>query len=354
MKTWKPILIIIIVIAALAALRIFYLRPTATKSSVVPAGPTPPLAVDGYVAAYQELDNEVYATGTLIANDMVAIRPEVAGKLIYLNIPEGQTVAKGQLLAKINDADLKAQLKKLEVQIEVAKSREERAKKLLAVNGLSVEEYEDALNQLNVLKAEAEYLQTLIDKTEIRAPFNGTLGFRLISDGSYISPNDVLTHLHQTHPIKLEFSIPEKYAPEIRTRNLVSFQVDGLDQPFMATIYAIEPAIDVASRSVLLRAKTDNSQQLLKPGAFARVKLILSKNDRAIMVPTQSVIPILKGQQVLTVVNGEVVPKKVLLGVRNEKFVQILEGVNAGDTIVTTGLMSLRPKSKVVIKNIVQ
>ena len=354
MKAWKPILILITLIAVLAAVKIFFFSPDKPGQSAGPAGPPPPLAVSAHVAAHQILDNEVYATGTLIANDMVAIRPEVAGKLIYLNIPEGQTVAKGQLIAKVNDADLKAQVRKLQVQMEVAQSKEERAKKLLAVNGLSIEEYEDALNNLNVLKAEVEYLQTLIDKTEIRAPFSGRLGFKLISDGSYVSPNDVLTNLHQVNPIKLEFSIPERYAPEIRTGNTVDFKVDGFSQEFKATVYAIEPAIDVNSRSVVLRAKADNGANLLKPGAFARIELITSRTDKAIMVPTQAVIPILKGQQVLTAVNGEVVPKKVLLGVRNDKNVQIIDGIQAGDTIITTGLMSLRQGSKVIIKNITE
>jgi membrane fusion protein (multidrug efflux system) len=353
-KAWKPILILVILIAVLAAVKIFFLSPEKNGQATGPAGPPPPLAVNGYVAAYQVLDNEVYATGTLIANEMVSIRPEVAGKLIYLNIPEGQTVVKGQLIAKLNDADLKAQVRKLQVQMEVAQSKEERAKKLLAVNGLSIEEYEDALNNLNVLKAEVDYLQTLIDKTEIRAPFNGRVGFKLISDGSYVSPSDVLTNLHQVNPIKLEFSIPERYAPEIRTGNVVDFKVDGFTQDFKATVYAIEPAIDANSRSVVLRAKADNGGNLLKPGAFARIELITSRTDKAIMVPTQAVIPILKGQQVLTAVNGEVVPKKVLLGVRNEKYVQIIDGIQAGDTIITTGLMSLRPGSKVIIKNITE
>lgn len=354
MKAWKPILILIILIAVLAAIKIFFFSPEKAGQAAMSAGPPPPLSVSAYVATHQVLDNEVYATGTLIANDMVAIRPEVAGKLIYLNIPEGQTVAKGQLIAKVNDADLKAQVKKLQVQMVVAQSKEERAKKLLAVNGLSIEEYEDALNNLNVLKAEVDYLQTLIDKTEIRAPFSGRLGFKLISDGSYVSPSDVLTNLHQVNPIKLEFSIPERYAPEIRTGNTVDFKVDGFSQDFKATVYAIEPAIDANSRSVVLRAKADNSGNILKPGAFARIELITSRTDKAIMVPTQAVIPILKGQQVLAAVNGEVVPKKVLLGVRNEKYVQIIDGVQAGDTIITSGLMSLRPGSKVIIKTITE
>lgn len=354
MKIWKPILILLIIVGALAAIKIFFFQAPVPQGPMGAGGPPPAMPVSGYVATTSTLDNQVYATGNLIANELISVKPEVSGKLIYLNIPEGQLVTKGQLLAKVNDADLKAQLKKLQVQLSIAESKVERAKKLLDINGLSVEEYENALNSLNILKADMEYTQTLIDKTDIRAPFSGRLGFKNISDGSYISPNDVLTTLQQVNPIKLEFSIPEKYAPQVRQGNTVNFDIDGFDQTFKATVYAIEPAIDQNSRSVVLRAKADNSSNLLKPGAFARVKLSTGTNNNAILVPTQAVIPILKGQQVLKVVNGEIVPAKVTLGFRDEKKVEVLDGIVEGDTIVTTGLMSLRAGSKVIINKLTE
>lgn len=354
MKYWKPIVIFLILIIGLVLAKMFFF-PSPQKGNG-PAGPSGPMTanVDGFVVEYSSLDNMVFATGSLIPNEIVEIKPEVSGKLIFLNIPEGQMVQKGQILARVNDADLKAQLKRLEVQIKIAENKEERARKLSEINGLSVEEYEDALNALNVLRADIDYTKTLIDKTVIKAPFAGKLGFKNVSDGSFVSTAEALTTLQQIQPIKIEFSIPERYAPQTKVGNVIQFKVDGYDQDFRATVYAIEPGIDVNSRSAVMRAKSDNPGQQLKPGAFARISLSTGNDDKAIMIPTQSVIPILKGQQVLKVVNGEVVPQKITLGYRSSDKVQVMDGLSQGDTIITTGLMSLRPGSKVNIKAITQ
>jgi len=350
-KYWKPLLVLIIIIGALAAAKIF-LFPSPKKGVQAGAGPSGPQIanVDGFVTEYTALDNQIFATGSLMANELVEIKPEVPGRLTYLYLPEGQIVQKGQLLARVNDADLRAQLQRLEVQIKIAESKEERAKKLIAINGLSIEEYEDALNSLNVLRADIDYTKALISKTEVRAPFTGKLGFRNVSDGSYVSTSDIMSTLQQVNPIKLEFSIPERYSAEAKEGNIIRFSVDGMDEVFEAKVYAIEPAIDQNSRSLMLRAKAENSRLLLKPGGFARITLSTGINENAIMIPTQAIIPILKGQQVMKVVDGAVQPQPVVLGFRDAGKVQVLEGLSAGDTIVTTGILSLRPGSLVNIK----
>lgn len=342
-----------IIIGALAFIKIkFFPSPNKKPAQASAGGPPPAARVDGFVTSYAPLDNQVYATGNLLANESVNISPEVPGKLVYLNLPEGQLVQKGQLLAKVNDADLRAQLKRLEIQIKIAENKVERADKLRAINGLSIEEYEDALNSLNVLRADIDYTKTLIDKTEIKAPFSGKLGFKNVSDGSFVNTSDVLAQLHQVNPIKVEFSVPERYAPELAIGNIIRFTVDGISETFQAKVYAIEPSIDVNSRSVVLRARAENGKQLLKPGAFARIMLSTGVDEKAIMIPTQAVIPILKGQQVLKVTNGVVQPQRVTLGFRDADRVQITEGLAAGDTIVTTGILSLRPGMPVEIKSI--
>lgn len=352
-KYWKPLLVIVVIIGALIAGKIYlFPSPYATPSNQA-GGPPPASPVAGFVTAYHPLDNQVYATGSLLANEVVNIAAEVAGKLIYLNIPEGQVIQKGQLIARVNDADLQAQLKKLEVQLSIAQSKEDRAKKLLDINGLSVEEFEDALNSHNILKAEIEYTKTLIAKTEIRAPFTGKLGFKLISDGSFVSTATVLTTLQQINPVKIEFSVPERYVPQVKTGNNISFQVDGYKQSFTAKVYALQPDIDIASRSVVMRARADNAAGLLKPGSFARISLSMGIDEKAIMIPTQAIIPVLKGQQVFVVENGTAVAKPVTLGFRGDAKVQIIEGLNVGDTVLTTGLMSLREGSKVVVNKII-
>lgn len=353
MKYWKPLLIAIIVIGALIAGKIFLFPSPHTAASTNAGGPPPPASVAGYVTTYHPLDNQVYATGSLIANEVINLTPEVAGKLTFLNISEGQMIQKGQLIARVNDADLQAQLKKLEVQLSIAKSKEDRAKKLLDINGLSVEEYEDALNSHNILKAEIEYTKTLIAKTELRAPFTGKLGFKLISDGSFVNTTSIISTLQQVNPVKVEFSIPERYAPMVKEGNTISFQLDGYKESFTAKVYALEPNIDVASRSVVMRARADNAKNLLKPGSFARINLSLGVNEQAIMIPTQAIIPVLKGQQVYIVENGVAVAKPVTLGFRGDAKVQIVEGLNVGDTVLTTGLMSLKPGSNIIVNKII-
>lgn len=353
MSYWKPIIVVLIVIGALIAGKIFlFPAPNTSKPGPAAGGPPPATAVSGYVTSYQQLDNQVFATGSLLANEIINITPEVSGKLIYLNIPEGQVIQKGQLLARINDTDLRAQLKKLEVQLTIAQNKMDRAKKLLDINGLSVEEYEDALNSYNVLKADIEYTQALLEKTEIRAPFTGKLGFKLISDGGFVNTTSVISTLQQINPIKVEFSIPEKYAPKTQVGNTIHFKVDGYTESFTAKVYAIEPNVDIASRSVMLRARAENPSNKLKPGSFARISLSMGVDDKAIMVPTQAIIPILKGQQVFVAENGTVVAKPVTLGFRGDKKIQIVDGLNAGDTVITTGLMSLRAGAPVIIKSI--
>lgn len=355
MKYWKPILVVIVIIVVLVLGKIFFFpSPNAQKDSKKSSGPPPPVAVVGYQVKGESLDNNVLSTGSLLANEIVDISPEVAGKLIFLKISEGQIAQQGQLLAKVNDADLQAQLKKLKVQLEIAQNRVDRSQKLLDINGLSVEEYEDALNQLNILKADIEYTKTLIAKTEIKAPFTGRLGFKNMSDGAFVNTSSVITTLQQIHPIKLEFSIPERYASQVKVGSQVQFNIDGYTQLFEAQVYAIEPNVDIASRSIVLRAKANNSGNLLKPGAFARVQLNLGTDDQAIMIPSQSILPVLKGQQVLLAKNGEVVAQPITLGYRGAQKVQVLEGVSIGDTVITTGVMSLKPGAKVVIKSMLE
>ncbi|HUH73494.1 MAG TPA: efflux RND transporter periplasmic adaptor subunit [Chitinophagales bacterium] len=353
MKYWKPLLFIILLIGVLVVVKIFVF-PSPNAKMKAPAGPPPPTNATGYISKYQALDNQVYATGSLIANEIIDISSEVAGKIVYLNIPEGQIINKGQLIARVNDADLQAQLKKLQVQLSISKSKEDRAKKLLDINGLSVEEYEDALNSHNILKAEIEYTKALLAKTEIKAPFTGKLGFKMVSDGSFVNTSTVISTLQQINPIKIEFSIPEKYTQEVKVGNTISFQVDGLNETFTAKVYALQPNIDINSRSVVMRAKANNTSSILKPGAFARINLSLGVDEQAIMVPTQAIIPVLKGQEILIAKNGIVKVQPVTLGFRGDKKVQVVEGLNVGDTILTTALMSLRDGSPVIVNKIVE
>jgi membrane fusion protein (multidrug efflux system) len=345
MSKLKIPLIIILVVAGLALIKIFFLSPKKSDTAgapSVPGGSKLPTMVTGYILKSESLDNEVYSSGTISANEEAELRPEVSGKIVMMNITEGSRVQKGDLLVKINDADLRAQLKKLELQVALSEEKEVRQRKLLEISGISKEEYDIALNQLNVTRADLENMNAQIAKTEIRAPFNGVLGLKKISEGSYITPSTLVVTMQQIDPIKVDFSIPEKYMDKIKKGDKVLFSVQGLDNTFTANIYAIDPKIDLATRTVQLRALASNNNGKIFPGAFAKVQLVLSQNQSALMVPTESIIPVLKGQKVYLYKGGKVQEQMVETGLRTPTKIEIVKGLQAGDTVIVTGVMSLK------------
>jgi membrane fusion protein (multidrug efflux system) len=344
MNKLKIPIIIFAVILGLILIKVFFLSPKKQDmaGSFLPGAPKPSTMVTAYVVKPEVLDNEVYSSGTVSANEEVELRPEVPGKIVVLNIVEGGRVSKGELLVKINDADLQAQLKKMNLQLTLAEEKEGRQKKLLDISGISKEEYEIALNQVNVIKSDIENMSAQIAKTEIRAPFNGVLGLKKVSAGSYITPSTLVATMQQIDPIKVDFSVPEKYMDKIKNGDKVFFSIQGLDGTFTANIYAIDPKIDLATRTVQLRAKASNSNGKIFPGAFATIQLVLKQNKGALMIPTESIIPILKGQKVYLYKNGKAQEKLVETGVRTPTRIEVIKGLQVGDTVVVTGVMSIR------------
>ncbi len=349
MRKFKLPLIIVAVIAVLALVKIFFLTPKKAETSGAsgPNAAKPIALVTGYIIKPELLDNEVYASGAISANEEAALRPEVSGKIVYLNIVEGGRVAKGELLVKINDADLKAQLKKLQFQLSLAEEKEGRQKKLLDISGISKEEYDIVLNQRDVARAEIETLMAQIAKTEIRAPFSGILGIRKISEGAYVTPADILITMQQIDQVKVDFSVPEKYMNKVKKGDQILFTLEGTEGTFSANIYAIDPKIDLSTRTVQLRAIAPNRNGKIFPGSFAKIQLVLNKNNKAIMVPTQSIIPILKGQKVYLYKNGKVGEQMVETGVRTSAKIEIVKGLAVGDTVIVTGVMSIKNETPV-------
>lgn len=300
------------------------------------------IAVNVHVVEPQVFENKIYTTGTLLANEAVDLRSEISGKIVELHLEEGRQVRAGEMLIKINDSELQARLKQAEYRISLAEVRERRQKQLLERGGISQEDYDATLNELNVLKAEADLIKAQIEKTEILAPFNGIVGLRNVSNGSYISPTTEIANLQSINPIKVEFSIPERYAGVVENEDRIIFNVQGQDQDFEASIYAIEPRINAQTRTLRIRALADNTKRKLLPGAFANLELILEKIESALMIPTISVIPELQGQKVFILKSGVVEEQPITTGIRTESDIQILEGLAPGDTVLTTGLLQVR------------
>lgn len=346
-------LIIIIVAGLLAAKFIFFPAIDHQQGPGGPGGKGGPgkgMMLNGMVAAGSNLQENVFAVGTLLANEEAELRPEMQGRVSSINFNEGSLVSKGALLIKLNDADYRAQLAKLESNLKLYRENADRKQRLLQLSGISQQEYDESRTQVAAVEADIAFTKAQIDKTEIRAPFSGVVGLRDISPGEMVSPSDVIASIQQLSTLKLDFTIPEKYSSLVKTGDEVSFTIDGNEQIQTAKIYAVEPKVDPVTRSVKVRALVNNPGNTLLPGTFARVEFGISKSGNAILIPTESVIPVLKGKKVMVVRNGMAVSQMVTTGLRKEKEIEITSGINSGDTILTSGLMQVRDSMKVEVK----
>lgn len=313
-----------------------------------------PLTVEAFIAQISSISEDIEVPGSLFPLEETRMRSEISGRITQLNIPEGTVVPKGFLLVKLFDQDQQAQLRKLKVQLQIAIKTVQRQKELLAINGISQQDFD--LSALNVdnLKADIQTTEIAISKTEIRAPYEGEIGLRNISVGSYLSPADIITTLRDVRQLKLEFSVPEKYAKNIAKGSLVRFQVDGGQADHTAKVIATEGNVEATTRTLKVRALITQKHPELVPGIFARVHLQLGIDSNAILIPTQAIIPLARDKRVIIFHKDTATFQVVETGVRDSSYVQILRGIKAGDTIITTGLMTIRQGSKVKISTVTQ
>lgn len=344
MKKIPNWIIIVLVLAALIVVKFLFLDNKKT-----PAGPGKgkndmPVSVNYVVANRQLINEEVYTNGKTAAFNEVNIAPEISGRVTELYFKEGENISAGQAIVKLNDSDLQAQLQKNKAQIKLAEQKLERLKKLLAVQGISQEEYDTQESELEVLKADQAQINSQLAKTLIKAPFGGTLGLKNISVGSFVSPTQPIVSLVQTKPLLIEFSVPEKYSGLLKNGDKVSFTyMDGNIKE--ASVYAFEPKIDEATKTLRVRAKyTGNDNMYI--GSFVKVFIDLGNNKESIMIPTECIIPVLKGQKVMVCKNGKAQEAMVSTGIRTDDKIQITEGLQVGDTVLTTGLLAVKNNTK--------
>jgi membrane fusion protein (multidrug efflux system) len=333
-----------------SALALFACNGKKDNMAASAARPTQgPVTVDAFIVRPSSVSEAVQIPGSLLPFEETQIRPEVGGRIVELNIKEGAVVEKGTLLVKLFDADLQAQRKKLQVQLKIAEKTEERNRELLKINGISQQEYD--LSNLGVenLKADIEATEIAISKTSIRAPYTGKLGLKNVSLGAYVAPSDILTIIRQVDKLKLEFSIPEKYAKEITPGYVVKFSVDAGEGNYTAVVMATESSVDQNTRTLKVRAMVDGGKRELIPGIFAKINLQLGKSSSALLVPTQAVIPTARNKQVILLRGDSAIFTVVETGIRDSAYVQVLSGLHPGDTVVTTGLMAIRPKARVKV-----
>lgn len=348
-KNTKTILIVAGVVVILILLIIPKLNSSENGSNNPGNRSVGPLPVKAHVLKYEVLDNKILTTGTVLANEEVELKSEVSGKITKILLNEGTYVNKGDLLVKINDAELQAQLESAKSRLELQKDTEYRKKQLLEKQAISQEDYDMTFNQLQVNQAEVELIKAQIDKTEIRAPFNGIVGLKNVSEGSYVSNSTVIASLQNINPIKIDFSIPEKHAGMVAVGDEINFTISGNNKKYIGKVYAIEPKIDPVTRTLRIRAICSNTGREILPGSFANVELVLKKIENAILIPSEALIPDIRGQKVFVYRDGTAMPQSVETGIRTDIRVQLISGVSEGDTIITSGMLQLRPGAPVSV-----
>lgn len=347
MKKIPNWIIIVCVIALLVASKFLFFSKKVEKVMTPQERKNIPVAVNYYVTRATSFNNDLYTTGKIGAFNQIDILPEVSGKITAVNFKEGETVNKGDLLVKLNSSDLEAQLLKTKTQSKLSDQKLQRLKKLLGINGISQEEFDMQENELAGFKADQAYIEAQLAKTNIVAPFSGVIGLKNISPGSFVSATTPIASLIQLQPLFVEFSIPEKYSDLFKKGIHVNFSNDNLktEKTFSASIYAIEPRVDETTKTIRARAMY-NGQETFYPGSFVKVYVNLGETNNALMVPTQCVIATLKGQKVFVSREGVATEVPVEIGVRTDEKIEILKGLSPGDTVITTGLLSVKKDSK--------
>jgi membrane fusion protein (multidrug efflux system) len=334
------------VAAGLAMVALAIATSRSDPESAAPAGGAEerPLVAEVYVARVQPVAETLRTVGTLLANESVDLVSELSRRLVSIDVAEGTEVKEGERLFQLDDADLRAQLAELEVRRRLAARTLERQRALLEYEkkALSQQAYDQAATDLQAIEAEIASLRVTLAKTEIRAPFDARVGLRRVSEGAWITPDTLLTTLQDTSRIKIDFTLPERYAGAIAIDQRFSFRVAGRGETFEGRVIAIEPAIEAATRSVRVRGVADNPTRALMPGAFASVEVPLARAGDGILVPAQAVVPSATGHAVWVLRDGRAELRDVEIGLRTRDAVEIVRGLEAGETVLTTNLLRVR------------
>jgi membrane fusion protein (multidrug efflux system) len=314
-----------------------------------------PLSINAAVMKKQSLTDKTIATGTTIPDEEVNLSFESSGKIVSIHFTEGSHVKKGDLLAKINDKPLQAELKKLEAQIPLARERVFRQGTLLKKDAVSQEAYEQVTTELEKLMADIELVKAKILQTELLAPFDGIIGLRLVSEGAYATPSTVVANLTKISPLKIEFSLTERYVQDVSEGTAVSFYLESSNemmQKYEAKVYAVESKLTLDTRALKVRAIYPNTNEAIIPGRYLSVEITRREIKDALAVPSEAIIPEMGKNIVYVYKNGEARAVEIITGLRTESHVQALEGIQAGDTVITTGVMQLRTGMNVIIDNL--
>jgi len=299
--------------------------------------------IEGYIVKPSTIDQTISISGTIKPMEETVLMPEVAGRVVIINLEEGKFVKQGTILIKLFDEDLQAQLHKAQAQLELAEQTQIRQGELMKVNGISQLDYDQSVLQVHSIKADIEVLKVQIRKTEVHAPFDGVIGLRNISLGAEVTPSTSLATIRSIKQLKLDFSVPEKYSTQVKPGSKVQFTIQGDDNKHEAIVMATEEGIDPGTRNLKVRAMVRMDSSIFIPGTFANVELRLNENKNALMVPTQAIIPRERDKQLIVARSGRAQFIKVKTRIRQESMIEVTEGIQPGDTVVTTGILFIKP-----------
>jgi len=339
-KRYFIYLLLLIAVVGLVSYRIIQNKKIAPAAQS--GRSTASLQVDGVVVAQQTFVDSLSVKGSIDANEQIQIRSQVSGLVTAIYFKEGGQVKKGQVLLQIDRSEISAQLSQAQTQEQLAAENARRAKLLLEKEAISQEEYQTAEAELKSRQAQTRLIEAQSAKTTVRAPFSGTVGLRSVSEGTYLSPETVVANLVNINPVKVTFSVSEQYMNKVKVNSRLGFTVAGDNKQYTARVYAIEPGLDATTRTLQLRALADNPDGQLRPGAFANIQLPLSKMENAILIPTQAVVPVQNGKKVFIVKNGKAKETMIETSIRTDTEVLVTSGLQHGDTVLTTGVLSLK------------
>lgn len=311
------------------------------------------VSAEAYIVKEQSFSNVYTSSGSLRPNEEIEIHPEMSGRVTNISFHEGSVVRKGQLLIQLYDADLRAQLQRLQAQKRLQQSTEKRQQELVNIGGISKLDFETTQTQIKYIDADIAAAEATLSKMRVLAPFDGIVGLRNVSVGAVISPTTVIATLQQTHPLKMDFNVPDQYRSQISVGQAVFFSVDGVKDSLSGRISAIEPGADAQTRTIRVRAIVPNPKGSLTSGGFAHVVIPFSINNNAILIPSQSIIPTTRDKKVAVVRNGVAELIVVKIGDRTSGKVEVTQGLQTGDTILTTALMQVKPGDTVNVKKVV-
>ena len=307
------------------------------------------LNVRAVVLSQQGLTDGIFVSGSLVPDEEVNLSFESSGKITHIFFKEGTHVEKGELLAKINDAPLQADLRKKQAQVKLMQDRLFRAKALLEKEAVSKEAFQEAEANLAALEAEIEGVEAQIEQTELRAPFSGIIGLRQVSVGAYATTTTEVATLTKTAPLKVEFNVPERYAGMLPEGTELTFTAEGDLTTRNAKVYASDSRVDPETRTFAIRAIYPNADGKLIPGRYVNVNLVTQRFDNTLAVPSEAIVSEMGIDKVFVCKNGKAQPVEIAKGLRTDAMVQVLRGLVPGDTVITSGTMQLRSGQNVVV-----